>query len=118
MLHRHGSIFNSPYYIYTLYSKVGLIPTAPSTGKLTDMEDMSLADKLSYLKSNKVLKCMNKIEVLNEHETTWQTNGLNSLQYEELSRETLNPHASRVTVDVQKNNHWTDERCGIDDKQY
>jgi hypothetical protein len=99
--------------------QVGLKPEAPTEGSLTDMEDMNLDKKLAFLRTNKILKCMNKHEVLNEHEATWHRNGLQDLRYEELGRESLHPsgHATKITVDVLLNRHWTDERCGIDDTQ-
>lgn len=83
------------------------------------MEDMNLDAKLAYLRTNKLLKCMNKHELLQEHEKTWRTNGLKDLSYEVLGRESLHPSgcASKVTVDVQLNKHWTDSRCGISDTQ-
>lgn len=76
--------------------------------------------KLAFLRTNKVLKCMNKIEVLKEHDKTWQQNGLSDLEFLEISRVTVDAeskYASKLTVDVQLNKHWTDERCGIQDSQ-
>lgn len=98
---------------------MGLKPIAPKAGSLEDMEDMDLGKKLDFLRTNKVLKCMNKHEVLEEHATTWQKNGLADLEYQETGRERLDAggFASRITVDVRLNNHWTDKRCGIDDTQ-
>ena len=80
---------------------------------------MDLSGKLAYLKSNAILKCMNKREVLDEHAATWRTNGLRDLQYAVLARGSIggNERASKVTVDVQLNNHWTDQRSGIEDTQ-
>jgi hypothetical protein len=96
-----------------------LKPIAPTSGSLTDMENMNLDSKLAYLRTNKLLKCMNKHELLQEHEATWRQNGLKDLRYTELSREDLDPSgcASKITVDVQLNGHWTDSRCGLDDTQ-
>lgn len=96
-----------------------LTTIAPTVGTLTDMEDMNLEKKLAYLRTNRILKCMNKIEVLAEHESTWRTNGLHDLHYQELARESLDKsgRCTKVTVDVQLNKHWTDSRCGIDDTQ-
>ena len=83
------------------------------------MENMNLDKKLAFLRTNKILKCMNKHELLEEHEETWQVNGLKDLRFEEIRRENLHASgsASKITVDVQLNNHWTDSRCGIDDTQ-
>jgi len=83
------------------------------------MEDMNLDKKLAFLRTNKILKCMNKHEVLAEHDRTWRTNGLKNLHYKELSRVALDKQGKclKITVDVELNNHWTDERCGIADTQ-
>lgn len=83
------------------------------------MENLDLEKKLAYLRTNKLLKCMNKHEVLDEHEKTWQTNGLRLLNFEEISRKFLDAdgHCSKITVDVLLNNHWTDARSGINDTQ-
>jgi len=43
---------------------------------------MSLHQKLSFLRTNKKWKCMVKWEALDEHETTWRTNGLANLTYD------------------------------------
>lgn len=98
---------------------MGLKPLLPKTGTLTDMENMNLDKKLAFLRTNKILKCMNKHEVLDEHEGTWQSNGLRDLKYEEVSRKALDAdgHSSRITVDVMLNKHWTDARSGINDTQ-
>ena len=55
-------------------------------GRITDLEDMGLQEKLDFLRENE-LKFMQKKEALAEHEKTWKTNGLNSLDYETLSTE-------------------------------
>eukprot|EP00428_Durinskia_dybowskii_P060938 CAMPEP_0170373746 /NCGR_PEP_ID=MMETSP0117_2-20130122/10232_1 /TAXON_ID=400756 /ORGANISM="Durinskia baltica, Strain CSIRO CS-38" /LENGTH=224 /DNA_ID=CAMNT_0010628655 /DNA_START=361 /DNA_END=1031 /DNA_ORIENTATION=- len=104
--------------MYKRVVKVGLKSIAPTTGSLMDMENMDLNKKLAFLRTNKILKCMNKHEVLQEHDATWRTNGLKDLQFQELARvslDTTTECASKVTVDVLLNKHWTDERCGIDD---
>lgn len=92
---------------------------APTEGSLTDMEDMNLDKKLAFLRTNKILKCMNKHEVLAEHDATWRSNGLHDLKYTEVARKALDPAGKciKVTVDVMLNGHWTDDRCGIDDTQ-
>lgn len=48
------------------------------------------------------------MQVLNEHDKTWQTNGLADLSYEVLGREELGEHATKITVDVKLNDHWSD----------
>ena len=77
-----------------------------------------MQSKLDFLRVNRVLKCMNKREVITEHADTWTTNGLKTLAYQEISRRGyINDHAWRILVDVQLNSHWTDTACGIDDPQ-
>ena len=58
--------------------KVQLKWAAPplGTGTITDLEEMTLEEKLGFLRENKSWKCMVKWEVLKEHEETWKTNGL------------------------------------------
>jgi hypothetical protein len=55
-------------------------------GKITDMEEIGLQEKLDYLREND-LKFMLKKEALAQHNATWKTNGLNSLHYNTLSSE-------------------------------
>ncbi len=91
-------------------------------GQITDLEALSLGAKLGFLKEHQ-LKCMNKTEVLKEHETTWRTNGLvveggGPLSYREVSRtESAERHLLHVVVDVQLNGHWTDAVSGLLDDQ-
>jgi len=49
-------------------------------GSIKDLENLSLEEKLDYLRENE-LKFMEKKEALAEHEATWKNNGLNSLSY-------------------------------------
>jgi hypothetical protein len=89
----------------------------PSTGSLVDLEDMSLSEKLDFLRSNKEWKCMVKWEALEEHEATWKTNGLADLKYTLLETTALDAtkKADKLTVDVKLNNsHWANEKCGVD----
>jgi len=94
-----------------------MVPESPGEGSIVDMEEMNLQQKLAVLKQHKVWKCMNRYELKNEHETTWQSNGLSNLSYKVLLRTELDRFCSKVTVDVQLNGHWSDDRCGIDDEQ-
>jgi hypothetical protein len=97
----------------------GLTYTFPDRGSITDLEEMTLQTKLSFLKDHRDWKCMNKNEVLDEHADTWQHNGLSNLRYEEIARRPLDPSARaiKVKVDVGENCHWTDLVCGVDDTQ-
>jgi hypothetical protein len=49
-------------------------------GSVKDLEELSLQQKLEYLKEND-LKFMKKREALAEHEATWRNNGLNNLNF-------------------------------------
>lgn len=89
----------------------------PPIGSITDLEKMTLHDKLGTLWENRVWKCMNKTEVLDEHATTWQANGLNNLKYSELYRSWLNDNSLVVHVDVELNQHWTDLVCQSNSRQ-
>ncbi|KAL3773416.1 hypothetical protein ACHAWO_004861 [Cyclotella atomus] len=88
---------------------------------IVDLEEMSLHDKLAFLKQNKEWKCMVKWEALDEHKTTWRTNGLADLNYDIKGLNKLDkddPGESKVTlltVDVKLNgDHWSNEKCGVD----
>eukprot|EP00979_Chaetoceros_neogracilis_P005861 scaffold1133_cov294-Chaetoceros_neogracile.AAC.6 len=107
--------------------KLGIRWDSPSRGSIRDLEEMSLKEKLSFLKNNRNWKCMVKWEALEEHEKTWRENGLASLKYSVLQMEDLDRNrntnsnsstksrATKITVDVKLNgNHWSNERCGMD----
>jgi hypothetical protein len=81
------------------------------------MEEMTLQTKLDFLKQNKIWKCMNKTELLGEHNSTWKTNGIIDLNYTEEKRININDNCIIFTVDVLINEHWTDLVCGIDNTQ-
>ena len=91
--------------------------TFPTEGSITDMEEMDLTNKLNFLRKHRKWKCMNKTEVLEEHSSTWEYNGLKCLQYQEVSREVLGEYAVKITVDIMLNEHWTDLVCGVEDTQ-
>jgi len=98
--------------------KLGMKWEYPPKGTIIDLEAMSLTEKLDFLRKNKEWKCMVKWEALQEHDTTWKTNGLADLCYSVIKREILdgtNEKATKITVDVQLNGtHWSNERCGAD----
>ena len=89
-----------------------------------DLEEMTLNDKLQFLREHKEWKCMVKWEALKEHEETWRTNGLADLQYKVLktvpldgnpSQSTSRSKATKITVDVKLNgNHWANDKCSVD----
>lgn len=110
--------------------RLGIKWDSPRSGTIIDLEDMSLSEKLNMLREHKEWKCMVKWEALEEHESTWRTNGLADLSYSILKKEDLDEgksitggsilgdhrsRATKVTVDVKLNgNHWTNEKCGAD----
>ena len=109
--------------------KLGIRWKSPMQGgTITDLEDMNLQEKLSFLKQNKNWKCMVKWEALEEHDKTWRSNGLADLSYkveklvnydEDGNEVGMNPkekrRATKITVDVKLNgDHWSNERAGMD----
>ncbi len=109
------------------------VPPASSSGGarrplITDLEDMNIDQKLSFLRANKEWKCNVKWEALDEHEATWRRNGLADLDYKILAMTDLDTdrmknngkgavrsRATKITVDVKLNgSHWTNDKCNID----
>eukprot|EP00567_Pseudictyota_dubia_P007836 CAMPEP_0197451772 /NCGR_PEP_ID=MMETSP1175-20131217/30085_1 /TAXON_ID=1003142 /ORGANISM="Triceratium dubium, Strain CCMP147" /LENGTH=292 /DNA_ID=CAMNT_0042984607 /DNA_START=87 /DNA_END=965 /DNA_ORIENTATION=+ len=94
----------------------------PPGGTIRDLEEMNLKEKLDFLRKNKKWKCMVKWEALDEHDKTWNTNGLADLRYEVLGTSPLDSAASveeskatKVSVDVKLNaNHWGNDKCGVE----
>jgi hypothetical protein len=90
---------------------------SPNKGTLIDLEQMTLTEKLDFLRANKKWKCMVKWELADEHEKTWKTNGLADLKYTVLNTQELDDtkHSSKITVDVRLNaDHWTNEKAGAE----
>ena len=50
----------------------------PTKGKIVDLENLNITDKMNYLREND-LKFMQKQEYLAMHDATWKINGLNNL---------------------------------------
>lgn len=67
--------------LYNRTREVGFVPTFPTSGTITDLEDMTLIKKLEHLRANPLWKCMNKQEVLKEHgdKAQWKSNGYHQL---------------------------------------
>lgn len=110
--------------LYKRIKAVGFSVTAPTSGSIEDMESMNLEQKLGYLKSNSLLKCNNKRELLQEHQDTWQQNGINTFasgipQFFIEEKSYLGDYCVKFTVELTDNGgHWSDKRSGIHDKQY
>lgn len=100
--------------------RLGIAWEAPPKGTIKDLEDMSLSEKLDFLRSHKSWKCMVKWEALDEHESTWKQNGLKDLRYSVLSTTSLDPNgnkATKISCDVELNgDHWSNAKCGVDFK--
>ena len=105
--------------MYKRVKAAGFTPVYPQTGSITDLEDMDLQSKLKFLKSHILWKCMNKNEVLEEHESTWAVNGLSSLRYSVITdtKFPLSDVARKIVVDVEENNHWSDLVCSDSNTQ-
>ncbi len=86
-------------------------------GSIVDMEEMGLDTKLDYLRADLTLKTPFKTELLAEHDFSWTTNGLRSLQYSLLKKAPIpmtQPagglgSAVKITVDVELNRENTDD---------
>jgi len=98
--------------------KLGISWEHPPKGTIHDLENMSLKEKLNFLRANKQWKCYVKWEALEEHEKTWKTNGLTDLTYAILSKKALpetNDKGTLLNVDVKLNGeHWTNNKSGVD----
>lgn len=112
-----------------------LTPTKPAAGSIRDLEEMSLAQKLKFLRDRREQKCGVKWEVLATHDTTWRVNGLKSLEYAVIQDAWLDAdcatrsdgdsagahHAAsgadrvvrKVTVDVRFNKDEFDAQCNL-----
>lgn len=103
--------------MFSRVKKLQFEPTFPTQGSITDLEEMSLSSKIAFLKQNKIWKCMNKQEVLEEHESSWRTNGLANLSFKLIDKSWLNKFTIKIVVDVSENGHWTDLVSGAADTQ-
>jgi len=71
----------------------------PQKGKIKDLENLSLEQKLEYLKEND-LKFMQKQEALAEHEKTWNINGLNSLKFKTIGDTSCGNNCTQILVEL------------------
>ena len=84
--------------------------TAPDRGSLHDLEEMNVKQKVQFLRENRDWKCLVKWELLDEHDKTWQTNGLSDLRCSVMKQSPLDEQkkSTKITVDVQLNgDHWS-----------
>lgn len=91
------------------------VEKGPST-QIIDMEEMSLSEKLKFLKDNSDWKCMYKTELLKMHASTWKNNGLSNLKYSVIRRipNCENGHGETIVVNVMENSDDADQWAGID----
>jgi hypothetical protein len=86
------------------------------------MEEMDLVEKITFLRDNEDKKCMNKNEVLQQHEATWKTNGISAFrerdEFTVLDCVYLNDYCVKVTVQLMLNGDEFDAVCGETDRQY
>jgi hypothetical protein len=85
-------------------------------GSIEDLEQLNLEEKLQYLRENDT-KFMKKQEALAKHDTTWQQNGLNSLDYNEVDEENCGINCVKITVDLSKIPDFIDEIPSVNRKK-
>lgn len=69
-------------------------------GKILDLENLNLEQKLGYLKEND-LKFMKKREALAQHEETWKINGLSNLVFKQLDEKDCGEHCRIYLVSLE-----------------
>jgi hypothetical protein len=69
----------------------------PNKGTITDLENLSLKEKLDYLRENS-LKFNLKREALEKHSSTWNHNGLNSIEFEIRGEDECGDHCHKYIV--------------------
>ncbi|DAZ97836.1 TPA: hypothetical protein N0F65_002506 [Lagenidium giganteum] len=80
---------------------------------ITDLENLSLQEKLDLLWKSK-WKCTVKKQLLQEHRATWWNNGLTTLKYDYVDAVSINPHCTKITIDLGTNDHWSDARSSLE----
>jgi hypothetical protein len=86
--------------------------------EITDLEEMNLQEKLQVLRDNQDWKNMKKRELKEEHASTWQTNGVNSIEgeYSSYNDEKINDYATRITVELVNLEDDSGEKSSSEDK--
>jgi predicted NAD-dependent protein-ADP-ribosyltransferase YbiA (DUF1768 family) len=105
-------------YLRVQNKNLKILSPSKHLNAIEDMEKMSLTKKMNILKKNK-WKCMVKWETTDEHnkyrklknKPLWW--GLTGTNYKLLSVSKLSDFCTKYTVDVLKNNHWTDDKSFI-----
>ena len=68
-------------------------------GSIRDLEELTLDQKLLYLKEND-LKFMLKNEALAKHDATWKNNGINTLNYKEVNVDSCGEKCEKILVEL------------------
>jgi hypothetical protein len=84
-------LYNRTKKYYTIFK--------PNQGSIKDLENLKLEEKLEYLKEND-LKFMQKREALAQHEATWRTNGLSSMNYTLENESSCGENCEKITVEL------------------
>ena len=71
----------------------------PTKGSIQDLENLNITQKMDYLKENN-LKFMKKQEALAEHGATWNKNGLNSLNFIQVSNHDCGSNCEDYIVEL------------------
>ena len=69
-------------------------------GSIKDLEELTLQQKLDYLREND-LKFMKKKEALSQHESTWRQNGLNNLNFRMISLKNCGVKCELIEVELE-----------------
>ena len=69
-------------------------------GKIIDLENLNLQQKLDYLRENE-LKFMKKKEALSEHDSTWKKNGLSNLVFVEVEEKSCGKNCEIHIVNLE-----------------
>ena len=72
----------------------------PKNGKISDLENLNLEQKLDFLREND-LKFMQKKEALAEHDATWRKNGLSNLVFVEVEEKPCGPNCEIHVVNLE-----------------
>lgn len=91
--------------------------TRPETGSYTDLENLSLSQKMYVLRKNREWKCLIKDEILSTHNETWRVNGLSSLNWNTLQifKDNFDHH---IVVDVLLNCDISDSKASATDREW
>jgi hypothetical protein len=84
-------------------------PDVPDSGRLYDLEKMTLDEKLDRLRATPRSKNSIKWELRDAHARTWMNDGLNGLEYSVRSSRATDDKTFEFVVDIAKSEPWIDE---------